>query len=132
MTNKLKLEVIPVELAVVQLDPTADIPAWASAGDLYSVTRTPDELSVVCRQELLPDELPAQRGFRALKVQGPLEFSAVGILESLARPLAAAGLSIFVISTYSTDYLLVPSADLPGACATLVAAGHTVFDARIN
>ena len=128
MINNLKLEVVPVELAVVQLDPTADIPGWALAGALYSVSRTPEELSIVCGQDLVPDRLTAQRGFRALKVQGPLEFSAVGVLESLARPLAEAGLSIFVISTYATDYLLVAAADLSRACEVLVAAGHDVLD----
>ena len=128
MTNNLKLEVAPVELAVVQLDPTADIPGWALAGDLYSVSRTPEELSIVCGQEFVPDGLTARRGFRALKVQGPLEFSAVGVLESLARPLAEAGLSIFVISTFATDYLLVAAVDLASACDVLVAAGHDVLD----
>ena len=129
MTHKLSLEVMAAELAVVQLDPATDIPAWALAGDLFSVTRTPDELSIVCRQELLPDGYPAQRGLRALAVKGPLEFTAVGILDSLARPLAGAGLSIFVISTYATDYVLIAESSLPQAREVLVAAGHTVIDA---
>ncbi len=128
MAHKLSLEILAAEFAVVQLEPDAEIPSWALAGDLFSLTRTPDELSIVCRQALLPAGHSGQRGFRALKVQGPLEFTEVGILDSLARPLAVAGLSIFVISTHATDYLLIAESSLMHAREVLIAAGHRVID----
>ena len=91
-----------------------------------SVTRTPDELSIVCSEASVPPTARAQRGWRALEVQGPLDFSLTGVLAALTAPLAQARISIFALSTYDTDYLLVPGEDLARACATLTAAGHTV------
>jgi hypothetical protein len=90
------------------------------------VTRSDTELSVVCREEDVPAGASAERGWRALEVAGPLDFSLTGIVASLVSPLADAAVPIFVLSTFDTDYLLVREPDLPRAVEALRAAGHTV------
>lgn len=125
----LVLDVLPERFAVVRLAADAAVPEWARGGALVSVTRTADELSIVCPEAAVPSDLPAQRGFRGLRVRGPLDFSAVGVLASLAGPLAAAGVSLFALSTFDTDYLLVRAADLERALAALAGAGHALAPA---
>jgi hypothetical protein len=113
--------------AVCRLPPEAAVPAWALApGGLSSVTRTPEELSIVCAEGLVPPGTKAEKGMRILKVQGPLDFTLTGILASLAVPLAQAGVSLFAISTFDTDYVLVPGAMLEVAIEALRTAGHEV------
>lgn len=122
----LALELLPQPFAVARLAPASPVPDWARSGDLVCLTRTPAELSIVCDDVAVPLGVQVQRGFRCLRVAGPLPFDETGILESLARPLAQAGIAIFCISTYDTDYVLTPAAHLEGAVAALTAAGHTV------
>ncbi len=129
-TKTLTLDLLAFSFAIARLDPQAAIPAWAQAGALASVTRTPTELSVVCQSEQVPDTVHAQRGYRCLRVLGPLEFSAIGVLASLAAPLAGAGISIFALSTYDTDYLLLQERELDAALACLAQAGHQVRPVR--
>jgi hypothetical protein len=112
--------------AVVRLDPDAEVPAWAAAGPLSSVTRTASELSIVCREDVVPAGSSAERGWRVLEVAGPLDFTLTGVLASLATPLAAAEITLFALSTFETDFLLVRESDLGQACDALRAAGHTV------
>jgi hypothetical protein len=126
MAIKLSLRVLPEGFGVVRLAPTAGVPEWALRGELSSVTRTEDELSLICRQDLIPPDFSAMRDFYALKVQGPLAFSEVGVLDSLAHPLAIAGISIFALSTFDTDYILVSRIDLAKACSALSGVGHEV------
>jgi uncharacterized protein len=129
-TKSLTLHLLPQRLAIARLDPHAVVPAWAQAGALVSLTRTPTELSIVCEAELVPSEVRAERGYRCLRVLGPLAFSEVGVLASLAGPLARAGISIFVLSTYDTDYLLLRERELEAALACIAAAGHRVLHAE--
>jgi len=91
-----------------------------------SFTRTHEELSGVCEESRLPVNIAAQRGRRLLTVKGPLDFALTGVLASLAGPLAEAGVSIFSISTYDTDYLLLAEHDLERGIAALERAGHTI------
>jgi hypothetical protein len=132
MTNqrRLTLELLHETIAVAQLEADAEVPAWARGGPLVSVTRTWSELSIVCTEASVPEDVKAQRGFRCLRVLGPLDFAEVGVLESLAHPLANAGLSIFTVSTYNTDYLLLAKVDLKAGLSALVAAGHAVRPAN--
>lgn len=125
MKPTLTLKVLSGPLAVCRLDADAPPPLWAG-GAVSSVTRTPDELSVVCAEEAVPKGVRAERGFHCLAVEGPLEFASTGILASLAAPLAEAGVSIFVLSTFDTDLLLVRDTLLPKAAAVLRAAGHRI------
>jgi hypothetical protein len=120
---ELPLTILPGRLAVCRLAPDAAVPSWVN-GPLTAITRTPEELSIVCAQERVPPGIQAEAGWRALKVAGPLDFGLTGILASLAGPLAAAGISIFALSTYDTDYLLVKEENLEQAERTLRAAGH--------
>lgn len=122
------LEALPERLSVVRLEPGEAIPAWAATGPLQCVVRTTDELSVLCATSAVPADLRAEGPFRALKVQGPLDFSATGILASLAVPLAGAGISIFALSTFDTDYVLVKEEALARAIQALRAAGHEILD----
>jgi hypothetical protein len=110
--------------AVLQFATDSAVPAWASAGEFFSVTRTQDELSVVCAIENIPVNERPRVSWRALKVHGPFKFDEIGILASLATPLAAAKIGIFVISTFGTDYLLVQSKEVCNAISALQSAGH--------
>jgi len=122
-----ELTLLPDTLAICRLSPDAAIPGWAFASNFYSITRTADELSVVCHQANVPDNIQSEADWRGLKVQGPLAFSMVGVMASLTAPLAAASISIFVVSTFDTDYLLVKQAHLEPAIAALAAAGHSIL-----
>ncbi len=122
----LVLFVLQAPLAIVRLEATAAVPTWVWSGELCSVTRTIDELSVVCTETSVPPDVPSERGWRALKVQGPLDFSLTGVLAALTAPLAAAAIPIFALSTYQTDYVLVHGRDLTRASEALTKAGHTI------
>lgn len=122
----LRLALLPGRYAVCRLGPASALPTGLPAAGFVSITRTPEELSVVCAEELSPPEARCERGWRCLGVRGPLPFSATGILSSLASPLADAGIPIFAVSTFDTDYLLVRDADLDRATHALRAAGHEV------
>jgi hypothetical protein len=112
--------------AVCKLSPDSAVPAWATAGDVFSVTRTVEELSVVCRQEMVPSGTQAEVGWRCLRVAGAIPFTLVGVLASLTGPVAAAGVGVFVVSTFDTDYLFVKEAEFQAAVAALRRAGHSV------
>jgi hypothetical protein len=122
----LTLAVLPGTYAVCRLDGGAAVPGWATSGSFFSVTRTSDELSVVCEQGAVPQGVLCEGGWRCLKVQGPLDFGLTGILASLAVPRAEAGISIFALSTYDTDYIMVKAAGLERAVAVLSGSGHRI------
>ncbi len=103
----MKISLMPGKLGVCRLESDRPFPKWALNNHFFSITVTADETSIVCREELIPDDCQAERGFRAFKVEGPLDFHLTGILSSLINPLAEAAISIFVISTYDTDYILI-------------------------
>ena len=117
----LTLRVLPGELTVVRLPPDSRIPAWLplSYQPLTSVTITDKELSIICPSPVVPDGLTAEPGYRVLRVEDKLEFSAIGVLSSILNPLAAAGVNILSVSTFDTDYILVPSSKLEAALAAL-------------
>ena len=123
--RRLDLDLLPTTFAVCRLPGGAQIPSWAR-GELCSVTRTPDELSVVCPEGEVPREVRHEGGWRCLAVRGPLAFELTGVLASLATPLAEAGVPIFALSTFDTDYLLVAGGGLEKAFAALDGAGHRV------
>jgi hypothetical protein len=123
---KLTLSVMKGSLAVCRLDRLSEIPQWALSSAFVSITRTLDELSIVCPQEHVPEGTLCEKEWKALQVAGPLGFTLVGILASLITPLALSNVSIFAISTYDTDYLLVKERDLEMAIATLSKEGHWI------
>lgn len=119
------LTIHPGRYAVCRLAPTAAVPDWAQ-GAFVAVTRTPAELSVVCPEAPVPQGIQAERGWRLMAVDGPLDFALTGILAALTRPLAQASIPVFALSTFDTDYLLVREAHLGAALDALRAAGHAV------
>jgi uncharacterized protein len=126
LTNQLSLTILPDTFAVCRLDVTAVIPSWATTGSFFSITRTPDELSIVCLQSAVPDGIRCERDWRCLKLAGPIPFTAVGVLASLVQPLAEAGISVFALSTFDTDFLLVKAANLPRTIDALRLRGNAV------
>jgi uncharacterized protein len=124
--RSLDVTVLAGTLAVCRLPSGTGWPAWLEPAPLASVTSTPYETSVVCRAAVVPEGVRAERGWRAIHVAGTLDFGLTGVLSSLTRPLAAAGVSVFAISTFDTDYLLVAETSLDDAIAALTRAGHRV------
>jgi uncharacterized protein len=123
--HSLRLIVEPGRFAIARFARGAQIPFEFSRG-FSSLTQTEDELSLVCAEELIPESVRAERGRALLRVAGTLDFGLTGVMASLAVPLAAAEVSIFTVSTFDTDYLLIKSEDLPRAITSLEKAGHTV------
>jgi len=122
----LTLSVLRDSYAVCRLDPTSPIPDWAQTGEFQSITRTPAELSIVCDEKNVPVGISFEPGWRTLKMEGPLDFILTGIVASVAEPLADAGVAIFPIATYDTDYILVKEAQLELAVRALADYGHAV------
>lgn len=115
---------LPEKLAVSQLAAGPGVPEWAVAAGLFVVTQTPEEMSIVCGEDLVPAEVRAEKNWVALRLEGPFPFAMTGVLSSFLQPLAQAGISIFAVSTFDTDYVLVKGEKLNSAIEALDAAGH--------
>lgn len=126
MSHRLTITVQPDVYAICKLKPAAKVPDWAADESFCCVTRTESELSVVCPERQLPRGTHAERDRRLLRVEGKLAFSLTGVLASITAPLGDAQISVFAISTYDTDYVLVRDAELNRAIQALENAGHTV------
>jgi|SRR5215831_3691433 hypothetical protein len=125
----MQLDLLSGLYSIARLGSDAPLPAWARGGGFLSITRTADELSIVCWN--IPEAIPCQRGWRCLKVRGVLDFSQTGVISSIATPLAQAAVPIFVISTFNTDYILIAERHLDRAIAALKSAGFTVGQAEL-
>ena len=113
---------------ILRLPADAPVPPWAwLLHEFISITRTPDELSIVCPEDAAPPGGRAEAGWAVLKIEGPFPFEHVGVLASFTTPLAAAGISLFAISTFDTDYVLIKADQLSAATHALVVAGHTLL-----
>lgn len=121
----MRLSILPSPVAVCRLAPDAAMPDWAR-GAFLSVTRSADELSIVCDDDAVPADVQAERGWRALKLEGPIPFAMTGVAAALLAPLARAQISIFLISTYDTDYLLLKAESFESAVDVLRGAGYEV------
>lgn len=123
----MKLALLPGEYGVCRLSPDQDLPQWVWRQKAFlSITYTSDELSIVCPLPSVPAGVPCEKIWKVIKVQGPLDFSLIGILAALTAPLAAGGISIFAVSTFDTDYLLVKEGDVIRAREILEQHGHNV------
>jgi len=126
MARSFTVKILSDRLAICRLPAKAPLPEWAAKEPLWSMTRTPDELSLVCPEADVPPGIQAERGWLPLQVVGPLPLSMTGVLSSLSEPLARAGISIFAISTFETDIILIRETDLEKARDALSRAGHVV------
>lgn len=114
---KLVLKLLEDSYAVCRLEADDIIPVdlLIPGPEFVSISRTAEELSIVCPEDMAPEHAKVTGGWRAFKVQGPLDFSLTGVIATLTRPLAEAKISVFTVATYDTDYLLVKQADLDAA-----------------
>ena len=124
MTTNLKLAILDSEYTVHRFSPESEIPANALTGNFLSITRTDDELSIVCDADIPLNSDKSESGWSCIRVLGPLDFGLTGILAKIASVLAEAEISIFAISTYDTDYILVKKEKLMAAQETLLEAGY--------
>lgn len=124
--TSLNISVLDGRLAICRLEADAQPPTWATGSPFLSLTRTPDELSVVCAEGSVPIGVRGEGGWRAIGLEGPLDFSLVGVLSAMLVPLAEAGVVVFAISTHDTDYVLVKEEKLDLAVAALRGRGYTV------
>lgn len=124
--KSLSLSVLPQRLAICRLSPDEPIPEFLAHAQFWSATRTDEELSIVVPEEAVPACWKAEKGWCCLKVLGLFDFDLTGILASVAVPLDRAGVGIFAISTYNTDYILIKDSDLGKARRVLMASGHVV------
>ncbi len=125
-----RLNLLDNAYAIARLAPDAPYPAWASGGVFTSISRTTTELSVVCRDQLIPNDVRADRQWRCIQLVGPFALDQSGIVLSVIRPLSEAEIGIFVISTFDGDVVLVKARDLSRSRALLISAGHSWIDAE--
>jgi uncharacterized protein len=126
MAEKHKISILLDKLTVCRLDKNAEIPSWALSHSFVCITRTAEELSLIAPDALVPDHLPRDKGWRCVKVEGPLDFTLYGVLAALITPLAKKGISILAIATYDTDYFLVKETQLELAVSILEHEGYDV------
>jgi uncharacterized protein len=125
--QQLKFRQLSGQYAIVRLAPDAPAPVWATRGDFTSITRTSDELSIVCPTENLPPNVHSPRRWICLKLEGPFPFSQTGVLLSFIEPLSSNEIPIFTISTYDTDYVLIQEECADSALDLLLRAGHQLL-----
>lgn len=125
---KLTMKLLKEKYGVARLDKGSLIPSWAIDGEFYSICKTEDELSIVCLQDNIPKGVKCENEWRVLKVEGPLDFTLVGILASISSLMASVSISIFAISTYDTDYILVKEKDINSAIKLLRSNLYIVID----
>ncbi|WP_315122145.1 ACT domain-containing protein [uncultured Clostridium sp.] len=123
---KLRMSLLEETFGVCRLEKNENIPEWCKDGEFYSITKTMDELSIVCNLQNIPEDIKCEKPWKALKVEGPLDFSLIGILASISRLLAERCISIFAISTYDTDYILVKEKDINKAIDALSNEGYKI------
>ncbi len=126
--HKLKLRLLEGCFGVCRLQPSQPIPEWALSSKLYSITKTLEELSVVCSLEIIPGDVACEGDWRMLKIEGPLDFSLVGILSAISTVLAKQEISIFAISTYDTDYILIKDHNTHKAVMALTKEGYEILE----
>lgn len=124
---QVRLKRLPGSYAVARLGREAPFPDWADGPGFVSVSRTEDELSIVCLEARVPAEVKSAGRWAVFKFEGPFAFSETGILLSVIEPLSAAGIGIFAVSTFDTDYLLVMETDVAQTVERLREAGHTLL-----
>jgi len=124
----LKFRQLPGLYTIMRQPPDAPVPEWAAKGDLTSITRTADELSIVCPADNIPKTVEPGPRWICLKLEGPFPFSQAGVLLSFIEPLSSHGVPIFAISTYDTDYVFIPQEHTDRTLVFLREAGHELLN----
>lgn len=124
--KELVLSTLDGFFAICKLNPQTKIPNWALKGEFYSITRTSEELSILCPQKIIPDEITSVGRWRGLKIEGPFQFTEIGILNSITAPLASVKISLLSISTFDADYVFIQDDQFEDALLILAANGHEV------
>jgi hypothetical protein len=122
------LRLLPEPFGVMKLQPPQPFPVWLGEAEIFFVARTEDEYSIMCPQKLIPDGITYAADYRCLRVDGDLAFDEIGVVARVSKPLADAGLSLFVVSTHDRDYVLVRQDGLETALATYRAVGVSVIE----
>lgn len=122
------------DVSLARLAATAPLPSWALADEasFCSITRTPDELSIICPPSAMPSTVAAVGPLAPFRVDGLLDHTLVGVLAELLAPLAAARISVLTVSTFDTDWILVPAAAADGATSAWTASGHRVAETSVT
>jgi hypothetical protein len=115
----ISLVVLPGVFSICKLSADSALPAWVKNSPFCSITKTQDELSIVCEAQFVPAEVKQEGPWRAFRVKGTLDFGLTGILASIANPLAESAISIFAVSTFDTDFILVKQSELEKAVRCL-------------
>ena len=126
MQSPIRITIIHQRLGICRMDPKAELPDWAAGEPFFSITRTADELSIICPERNIPPGVVRDYGWRAMKLEGPFEFTMIGVLAGIAVPLAHADISILAVATYDTDYVLVKQNRLEQAVDVLSGQGYQV------
>ena len=124
----LTMKLLKEKYGVCRLDKAELIPQWVTVSDFFSVTKTSDELSIVCNENNIPSGIKCEKNWRVLKIEGPLDFSLIGILAAITAILAQKSISIFAVSTYDTDYILVKDKNIDNAIAALINENYEVIN----
>jgi hypothetical protein len=124
--RQLQLSLLKDKYGICTLPNTAPIPGWAAAQSLASITRTEKELTIVCRREIIPSQYQSDLNWRCFKIDGSFDLNQVGVISSISSPLAEAGISIYVISTYDTDYFFIQEHNLEQTISVLSGSGHSI------
>ena len=125
--RQLQLSLLKDKYGICTLPNTAPIPDWALTQSLASITRTEKELTIVCRLEILPSQYQSDLKWRCFKIDGSFDLNQIGVISSISSPLADAGISIYVISTYDTDYFLIQEQNLEKTISVLSNSGHYII-----
>ncbi|TGY43714.1 ACT domain-containing protein [Clostridium sartagoforme] len=127
LDNKLTLKLLKDKYSVCRLDKNNEIPKWIFDEEIFSITKTEDELSIVCLQDKISNDIICEKDWKILKIEGPLDFSLVGILSKISTLMANNKISIFAISTYDTDYILIKEESVDKAIKVLESNSYSIF-----
>lgn len=123
----MQLQILGNKLKVVKMEAESKVPEIVFNQDFYSITKTDEELSIVLDEDISIESDIVEYNWRAIKIVGTLDFSLIGILSQISTILAKAKVSIFAISTYNTDYILVKSDNLENAIDALRQNGYEII-----
>ncbi len=127
MNEKLNLKLLKGKYSVCRINKDDEIPKWIFNEEFFSITKTEDELSIVCLQDKIKDDVLCERNWKILKIEGPLDFSLIGILSKISTLMANNNISIFAISTYDTDYILIKEESIDKAIEVLINNNYNVI-----